>query len=293
MKEMNALEWLNRMADALDYMERNMAERLDIEDIAKAAYSSPFHFQRMFHMLTGITVAEYIRKRRLTLAAQELAISSNAKVLDIALKYGYDTPESFTKAFRRVHGITPSAAREPGAGLKAYPRISFQLSLKGDKDMDYKIVERKEFEVAGKAIKVSTKDGESYKRIPEFWNECNKDGTVEKLCTAAEGKELLGICIDMEYEKEQFVYMVAVEDTGSMKGDNLVKRTIPAATWAVFTSIGPIPGAIQNVIERIYQEWFSATGYEHAEAPDLEVYPLGNTAAEDYRCEVWIPVVRK
>lgn len=123
------MEWLVRMKDALDLMERKMEEQLDIGEIAKVAYSSPFHFQRMFHMLTGVTVAEYIRKRKLTLAAQELAISS-AKVLDVALKYGYDSPESFSKAFRKLHGITPSAAREPGAQLKAFPRISFHLSLK-------------------------------------------------------------------------------------------------------------------------------------------------------------------
>ncbi len=287
------MEWLDRMMSAIDYMEKHMEEQLDIEEAAKAAYSSTFHFQRMFHMLTGMTVAEYMRKRKLTFAAQELAMSSAARVLDVALKYGYDSPESFAKAFRRVHGITPSAAREPGANLKAYPRISFHLSLKGDKDMDYRIVERKEYEVVGKLIKTSCKDGENFRRIPEFWGECYKDGTVEKLCAASAGKDLLGICMDMEYEKEQMSYMIAVEKDGSNTDSSLIIRKIPAANWAVFTSIGPLPGAIQKVWERVYQEWLPATGYEHAEAPELEVYPLGDTTAEDYRCEVWIPVVKK
>jgi AraC family transcriptional regulator len=293
MKEGNALEWLDRMMDAIDYMEKHMEEQLDIEEVAKAAYSSTFHFQRMFNMLTGMTVAEYMRKRKLTLAAQELAMSSAARVLDVALKYGYDSPESFAKAFRRVHGITPSAAREPGANLKAYPRISFHLSLKGDKDMDYRIVERKEYEVVGKLITVSYKDGENLRRIPEFWGECYKDGTVEKLCAVSGGKDMLGICMDMEFEEEQMSYMIAIENDGISTDSSLTTRKIPAANWAVFASIGPLPGAIQKVWERVFQEWLPATGYEHAEAPELEVYPLGDTTAEDYRCEAWIPVVKK
>ncbi len=287
------MEWLDRMMEAIDYLEKHMEEQLNIEAAAKTAYSSTFHFQRMFHMLTGMTVAEYVRKRKLTLAAQELAISSDLRVLDIALKYGYDSPESFSKAFRRLHGLTPTAARGQGANLKAYPRISFHLSLKGDKDMDYRIVERKEYEVIGKAIKVSCKDGENFRRIPEFWYECNKDGTSEKLCTVGKGSAMLGICLDMDFQKEEMSYMIAVENTGNAADSSLTTRKIPSAAWAVFTAKGPLPGAIQKVTERIFQEWFPATGYEHADAPELEVYPLGDTSAEDYQCEVWIPVVKK
>ncbi|MCZ8514420.1 GyrI-like domain-containing protein [Paenibacillus filicis] len=286
------MEWLVRMKDALELMESRMDEQLDIEDIAKAAYSSPFHFQRMFHMLTGVTVAEYIRKRRLTLAAQELAVSP-VRVLDVALKYGYDTPEAFSKAFRKVHGITPSAAREPGARLKAFPRISFHLSLKGDKEMDYRIVEKGPFTVVGKSIQLSTRDGENTRRIPQFWAECHQDGTVGRLSSIAPDKELLGICTDMQHDKEQFTYLIAVEAGAGAAEEGLISRSIPAASWAVFPSVGPLPGAIQSVWARIYQEWFPATGYEHGEGPELEVYPLGDIASEDYRCEVWVPVVKR
>jgi AraC family transcriptional regulator len=286
------VEWLARMKDALELMESKMEEQPDIAEIAKAACSSPFHFQRMFHMLTGVTVAEYIRKRKLTLAAQELAISS-AKVLEVALKYGYDSPESFSKAFRKAHGIPPSSAREPGTRLKAFPRISFHLSLKGDKEMDYRIVHKGDFTVVGKSIQVTTKDGENLRRIPKFWEECHEDGTVARLCSIGADKALLGICMDIRHDKEQFTYFIAVEDSTGAQDDGLISRNIPAATWAVFTSIGPLPGAIQNVWQKIFQEWFPATGYEHTGGPELEVYPAGDTAAEDYRCEVWIPVVKK
>lgn len=131
-------------------------------------------------MLTGVTVAEYMRRRRLTLAAQEL-ISSGIRVIEAAHKYGYDSPESFSKAFRKIHGISPTAARELGAKLKMFPRLSFHLSLKGDKDMDYRIVEKPAFKIIGKAIRVSTDNGENFKRIPQFWDECWQDGTCDTL----------------------------------------------------------------------------------------------------------------
>jgi predicted transcriptional regulator YdeE len=151
---------------------------------------------------------------------------SSSKVLDIALKYGYDSPESFSKAFRKIHGITPSEARNSGVSLKAFPRISFHLSLKGDKDVD-------------------------------------------------------------------FSYMIASKADVTSPAEGFALSTIPATTWAIFTSVGSIPGAIQNMFGRIYQEWFPATGYEHSGAPEMEVYLPGDITAEDYRCEVWIPIVKK
>ena len=292
-KGVDAMESLNKMMDAINYMEMKMEEKLDIKDIANVACSSIFHFQRMFHMLTGFTVAEYVRNRKLTLAAQELAISSNIRVIDVALKYGYDSPESFAKAFRKAHGITPSAARHPGANLKAFPCISFHLSLKGDKDMDYKIVQKEAFRVIGKAFKVSTREGENLKKIPEFWIECKSNGTCERICSIDNRQNMLGICMDFESDKEQFSYMIAIEDVNKSKDTGFETREIPAATWAVFTSIGPMPHALQKVWERIFQEWFPSTGFEHADAPELEVYLPGDPSSQDYKCEVWIPIVKK
>lgn len=285
------MEWFKRMMDAVEYMEEHMEDPFDAAEIARVAYSSAFHFQRMFHMLTGNTVAEYVRKRKLTLAAQELAVKK-VKVVDVALKYGYDTPESFSKAFRRVHGISPSAAREQGANLKAYPRISFQISLKGDKDMDYKIVEKEAFKVVGKAIRVTTKDGENFKRIPKFWEESCQNGFYEKLCSISEGADILGICMN-DFSNEQFTYVIATEKPEGFISDHLTETEIPASTWAVFESVGPMPDSIQKLWGRIFQEWFPATSYEHADAPELEVYPRGNVDSPDYRCEVWVPIVKK
>jgi len=286
------VEWLLRMKEAIDLMESTMEKRMDIEQIARAAHSSPFHFQRMFHMLTGMTVAEYTRKRKLTLAAQELAMTS-AKVLDVALKYGYDSPESFSKAFRKIHGISPSEARLPGVSLKAFPRISFHLSLKGDKDMDYRIVEKESFTLVGKTMEVSCSDGGQSHGISEFWAKSAADGTIGRIVSLVNGDTLYGVCLDMKPGTGDLTYMIAGETDSADSEAGLSLKTIPAATWAVFPCVGPIPGSIQNVFQRIFQEWFPATGYEHAGLPEMEVYPSGNTEAEDYRCEVWIPVVKK
>lgn len=288
---MNALEWFKRMMDAVEYMEEHIEDTYDAAEIAKIACSSTFHFQRMFHMLTGNTVAEYVRKRRLTLAAQELA-ATKAKVLDIALKYGYDTPESFSKAFRRVHGTSPSAAREQGVKLKAHPRISFQLSLKGDKDMDYKIIEKDAFKVVGKSIRVSTKNGDNYKKIPEFWMENYQNGFTGRMEKIAGEMGGLGICWN-DYSDEAFTYIIAIEKPLIETEEALQEYTVPASTWAVFESVGPMPDAVQKVWGRIFSEWFPATSFEHADAPELEVYPPGNADSEDYRCEVWVPIVKK
>ena len=284
------MEWLARMEKALDYLEDNLQGEPDIREAARVACSSPFHFQRMFSFLTGMTVAEYVRKRRLTLAARELA-SSGARVLDVAMKYGYDSPESFAKAFRKVHGINPSAARAPGVVLKAYLRISFHLSVKGDRDMEYRLVEQTGFTIVGRSIRTTTRDQENLRRIPEFWDECCASGLGERLRRI--GGDLLGVCMEFSPDMEEFTYVIGVRWTGGSPPADLESKEIPAATWAVFTSVGPLPGAIQKVWERIFSEWFPASGYEHADAPEIEVYPPGDGQAPDYRCEVWIPVVKK
>ncbi|WP_416728757.1 helix-turn-helix transcriptional regulator [Fictibacillus sp. JL2B1089] len=160
------MEWINRMEAALDYMESTMEQPLNINAIAKIAYSSPFHFQRMFFMISGMTVAEYVRKRKLTLAAQELACGSS-KVVDIAWKYGYKTPESFSKSFRKIHGISPSEARRSGAPLKAFPRISFQFTISGDREVDYLIEKKDSFSVFGKATTLAC--GNEGRTRQDFW----------------------------------------------------------------------------------------------------------------------------
>ncbi|KGR86189.1 AraC family transcriptional regulator [Lysinibacillus odysseyi] len=284
------MEGLQRMLGAIDYIERNLDNNLFIEDIADVACMSKFHFQRMFSMLTGYTVSEYIRNRRITLAAQEL-VNSKLKVIDVAMKYGYESPESFTKAFRKIHGISPSAAKKNSQSLKAYPKLSFQIQLKGDVEMDYKIVEKEAFQVVGKSIRTTTMEGENNRKIAAFWNEVNHNGFAGELAKNSGPLGLLGICMDFDKEQEHLTYLIGAEKNIKKIPNDWEEREIPAATWATFPVRGAMPDAMPKVWDRIFSEWFPATGYEHAGGPEMEVY-LSNAdpSSEDYYCEIWIPI---
>jgi AraC family transcriptional regulator len=288
------VDWLRGMQNAINYMEDNILEEIDYDSIARCAYSSTFHFQRMFSMLTGFTIGEYIRNRRLTLAAQELSLSG-AKVTDIAFKYGYDTSEAFTKAFQRLHGVTPSAAREPGVKLKSFSRLSIQLTMKGDKEMNYKIVEKESFKLFGKDFKTSVIEGKCYREIPEFWNRCASEGTAAKIIKTAGKPEngLLdaGVIFDHDGSDGSMRYMIACDMPEGDVPEEFKVLEIPALTWAIFDVDGDTDEAIHEVWKRIGSEWFPASNYEHADAPEMERY-YGNRDA-GYRCEVWIPVVKK
>lgn len=286
------MDWVNRLNAALDPMEEQMEGSLEIEAIAQVAHVSPYHFQRLFHMLTGMTVAEYVRKRKLTLAAKELA-SAGSKVIDVALKYGYDSPESFAKAFRLLHGLVPSQARAPGVHLKAFPRLSFHLSLRGDQEMEYRIEAMEPFTVVGKVMELSCRANEHALLIPEFWAACHLDGTIDRLGSLALDPNFFGIVLDMKPEPETITYMIACRSHATLQAEGLEVREIPAATWAIFPVVGPVPQALQSTFQRVFQEWFPATGYQIAPGPEMEVYPPGDLSAPTYQCEAWIPIVKQ
>jgi AraC family transcriptional regulator len=167
------------------------------------------------------------------------------------------------------------------------------IFVKGDKDMDYHIVEKEAFTIVGKSLRVTCRNGENLRQIPAFWEESHRNGTIAKLSSLGTSENILGICLDAQPNKEDFTYMIAVPTDMTASEEGYALSVIPASTWAVFPSVGPMPGAIQTVFSRIFQEWFPASGYVHAPAPELEVYPPGDSSAEDYRCEVWIPVQKK
>ncbi|WP_042148855.1 AraC family transcriptional regulator [Paucisalibacillus sp. EB02] len=284
------MEKLQRMIDSIDYIESNLDGELDIEEIAKIAFMSKFHFQRMFSMLTGYTVSEYIRNRRITKAAQEL-VNSNRKIIDIALKYGYESPEAFTKAFRNIHGVTPSTAKKNSHSLKAYPKLSFQIHIKGDVEMDYKIVEKETFSVVGKSIRTTTVGGENNRKIASFWKESNSNGFAEELAKNCGSLGLLGICMEFDQKLEKLTYLIAAEKNLEQVPDGWEEREIPAATWAVFPVRGAMPDAMPRIWQRIFSEWFPATGYEHAGGPEMEVYLSDDDpTSENYYSEIWIPI---
>ncbi|MGP4041245.1 AraC family transcriptional regulator [Gracilibacillus sp. D59] len=278
------------MIDSIEYIESNLDNDLFIEDIAVIACMSKFHFQRMFTMLTGYTVSEYIRNRRITVAAQEL-INSRSKVIDVAWKYGYESPESFTKAFRRIHGTTPSEARKKSQSLKAYPKLSFQIQLKGDVEMDYKIVEKDGFTIVGKSIRTTTIGGENNRRIAAFWDESNRNGFTAELAKNCGPLGLIGICMDFDKQQENLTYLIGAEKNMDQTPPEWEEKLIPHATWAVFPVHGAMPHAMPKVWKRIFSEWFPATGYEHAGLSEMEVYLSdADPYSKNYYSEIWIPI---
>jgi AraC family transcriptional regulator len=297
------MEWLERMNRALDYFEENMANEISIDEAARLAMCSTYHFQRMFSFITNIPLAEYIRRRRLTLAAQELH-NSHAKVIDIAIKYGYDSPDAFTRAFQKLHGMTPSAAREPGVVLKAYPRISFYLTLKGDQEMEYKIVEREEFNLVGVGFSTSFTDGVCYKEIPKFWDTSYENGTIGRLRNFAGyigeeefGTQCLGAAL-YDYKADgTFRYMLTAVPPSNEGLEEYEQLTVPKMTWAVFQATCKFDEQLDMIsIWKRIPEWFQATGYEHAEAPEMEAYQRIDTVTigdGGFVGEIWIPIIKK
>ena len=285
--------WVVAIQKAIDFMERNLMEPITIDEIAREANFSTFHFQRTFTLLTDTSVGEYLRRRRLTLAAEDLYLT-NEKVIDIACKYGYDTPEAFAKAFRRQHGLSPTDARKSMKKVKSYNRLAIQVSLKGAEPMKYTIVEKKAFQLIGIKREYSLENEENLTGIPKLWNEVNSDGTCEKLIRLNNGelKAILGVCVvpDERTNENIIEYWVAAEHTGKVP-EGLFAIDIPASKWAIFEVHGAMPDAIQKVWKQIFSEWFPSNGYEHAAGPELEVYPAGDSSREDYYSEIWIPVM--
>jgi AraC family transcriptional regulator len=283
--------WVESLQNAIDYMEEHLLDDITIERIAKQANVSEFHFQRIFSVLTDITVGEYLRHRRLTLAAQELS-STESKIIDVSLKYGYDTPESFSKAFRRQHGITPSQARNYTGKLKSYNRLTIQVYLKGADPMNYKIVEKESFKVVGVKREFSCENGENLVEIPKMWDDVHVDGTNDLLFELNNGqlKGVLGVCVDKRGPGSALMdYWIGTDHKGDTP-EGLLELGIPASKWGVFEVHGAMPDAMQNTWKQIISEWFPSSHYQHAGTPDLEVYSSGNPSSPDYYSEIWIPL---
>lgn len=295
------MDWLARMNGALGYIEEHLTENINLEEVAKIAYCSVYHFQRMFSFITDVPLSEYIRRRRLTLAALELQ-SSNIKVIDLALKYGYDSPISFARAFQNQHGVAPSLARDRGVQLKAYPRISFHITIKGDVAMDYRIIEKEAFKVYGIEEIFTTENGENLRAIPKFWKQAMDDGRFEKLvksnnCGNSEGLcPVNAICDYRRTEGSTFPYMLFSLLTDKCNTEGYTIIDIPAATWAIFKSrehtIEETTNVIQDLTKRVYTEWLPTANYEKVHGYELEMY-YNNPESGKCFCETWIRVVPK
>lgn len=296
------MDWLTKMNSALDYIEQNLTAEINLDEVCKRACCSSYNFQRMFSFITDVTLAEYIRRRRLTTAAFELK-SSNIKVIDLALKYGYDSASSFARAFNAVHGINPNEARQPDVVLKAYPRISFQISIRGEKEMDYRIETKEAFDIFGIETLASLSGEEGYLRPDQLWTKCQADGSYEKLFEDADeippiaAPDLCRIHAVENYRKTEgntFAYMLFAFESKNSKSDGYTKVHIPAQTYAIFSSDRfkweDFNKTLSEMQKRFYSEWLPTANYERAEAANFEIY--GGDDEYGY-LELWFPVTKK
>jgi len=274
--------WTEDIQNAIYYIETHLTEALDMREIAKHAYVSPFYFQRIFAALCGIGAGEYIRNRRLTLAGKEL-LESDQRIIDIAMKYGYESPDSFNRAFQRFHGVSPSAARKNKKALHSFAPIQIHLPLEGDTMLEYTIAEKAQFTVVGLSRMFNSDT--SYQEIPDFWNE-----TMSLENCPVMG--MYGICIDSEDGEKEFEYLIADNYLPWKEiPEGCVVKVIPASTWAIFPCRGPLPKALQDVNTKMWTEWLpSCKTHRLAGNYSIEMYAPPAEKEEDTYSEIWLPV---
>lgn len=282
------MEWLDRLNSTICYIEENLPGEIKLEEIARIACCSSYHYQRMFAYLADVPLSEYIRRRRMSRAAADL-LGGDSKVIDIALRYSYDSPTAFNRAFKSVHGVAPSMVKKCGASLKAYPPISFKITVKGEVGMEYRIEKREAFRILGVTTPLAHEMDENVKTLPLFWQKAAVDGTIGKLCGLMDGPIMGLLGVSNCNATESWKYYIAVA-SGKPGEDGLEELLVPAATWAVFPGRGANT-KISELEKRIVSEWLPSSGYEYGNAPDIEVYIDPNP--EDGRYEIWIPVTKK
>ncbi len=281
------MKWVERLNEAIGYMEEHLTDEIDYEQLGRIACCSSYHFQRMFTYMAGIPLSEYIRRRKMSLAAVDLQ-GSDMKIVDVAEKYGYHSPTAFNRAFQSVHGIAPSAVKSEGVPVKSYPPVSFKITVKGAEEMNYRIETKDSFRIVGVSVPLHKDIEQNFAVIPSKWQEVSENGTLQKLAGMMNMPPMGVLGVSTCNDSEEWRYYIAV--ASSKESDGFEMYTVPAATWAVFPGEG-INESIQELERRIVTEWLPASGYEYGDGPDVEVYI--NPDPQNAKYEVLIPVVKK
>lgn len=296
------MEWISCLRETIRYIEDNLRDELDIARISDHVYISAFHLQRGFQIMTGYTIGEYIRGRRLYQAALDI-VRTDAKIIDVALDYGYDTPESFAKAFSRFHGCTPSQVRTDLSRIRRFLPLQIHVSITGGDKMDYKVSPMFGFKLIGFERTFTMES--AYAEIPRFWDEI-----CEKYCANiyagnppanAYEKAVMdncigefGVCID-DLGGERFRYLIAGRYAGGEVPEGMKLVEFPAGEWVKFGCTGPMPDALQTLNTKIFREWLPGnTEFEMTGCYNIEWYSCdGNKDDADYQSGIWLPVKRR
>lgn len=285
------MEWLKNLSNAINYIEDNLAGEISYEEAAKIACCSTYYFQRMFSYVAGISLSEYIRRRRMTQAAFELQ-STDIKVLDAALKYGYTSPTSFNRAFQSVHGISPASAKSQGSVLNAYPPIKFSVKVTGGNVMSYRVEKKDAMRIVGIRIPLTLDMEENKKLVPPFWKKTLTSSEFMEICNLSNQspRGVLGVTA-CQGPNEIYYYIAAATDKPIP--DGMFEYEIPVSTWVIFESDGRFKESIQSIFRRFLTEWLPFSGYTYAELPDIEVYPIKKEIPKEGHSEVWIAVKKE
>lgn len=296
------MEWTECIKKTIQCLEAHLLDGDETYHVAAEVGVSAFYLQKGFRIMTGYSMAEYVRNRRLYLAALEI-IADREKIIDIALKYGYDTPEGFSKAFSRFHGVSPMQLRKDTSKLHVFLPLKIKIEVQGGNEMDYIVEKEKAFKVVGFEREFSLDS--SHGEIPKFWDEFHAEYLTSLMRTGQpenEIKELIrrcnigmyGVCIDDMDQDGKFRYMIAGPYTEGAIPEGMSVYEIPEMEWVKFICKGPLPGALQTINNKIYSEWLPGnTEYEIAQSINIEWYSEGDMSSIDYESAIWIPVKRK
>lgn len=288
------MDWTLSICTAIDTMEQHLLEENCVEKACRAALISPLYLQQGFRIMTGLSMAEYVRCRRLYKAALELS-NTEAKVIDVALKYGWDTPESFTKAFSRFHGATPMQAKRDTHRIRPFLPLRIAITITGGMQMHFTIEKKPALQLIGRAYEVSFEN--SYQEIPSLWNAFWQEHhpvTGNPALRAAVKAHRIGeyaLCMDHHPEQGTFTYLIAGLYQGGDVPEGLSLHTLPEMDWAVFPCVGPLPGALQSLNTQIFQDWLpNNRAYRIASDTTVEWYAKGDGTEDDYQSAIWVPV---
>lgn len=275
------MEWVDRMNAVIDYVENHLCDEISSHEVSRIIASPYTVFQRSFAQITGIPLSEYIRRRRLTNAAYELQ-NTDKRILDIALQYGYESADAFGVAFKRMHGIAPNMVRRTSTQLRFYSRLHFTLAIKGVEEMDYRVIEKDTFNVAG--VRRTTPYGGG------TWAIVKSDGSIEKMQkTAGEGFISLGLCFGFD-DNGNNDYMCGFEYGGN-EISGFDKYAYPQSVWLVFEAKGAISeGVLGSTWNRIYGEFLPQSEYRQRDLPTIERYLEWDEKTDTCKVEIMIPV---
>lgn len=293
----NTMDWTESLRKTIDYIEKHLLEDIDKSELGQEAAISPFYLQKGFKLMTGITISEYIRNRRLYLAAQDILLR-NEKIIDAAFRYGYESAESFTRAFQRFHGISPAGIRKNPSKIKTYLPLKISVSITGGDALECSVEKMDAFKMVGFCRRFDFET--SYQMIPLFWEEfCaaymqgngpEESRQIVSRCRIGE----FGLCAGRPGDASGFDYFIAGIYDESELPDGMAVYELPATEWAKFRCTGPLAGNFQALNTRIFNEWLPENNeFEIAAGMNLEWYSCGDTAANDYESGIWIPVKRK